>query len=335
MNKSLLILSMLVFIFACKEEVKEPEKKVVMVNSAEGAVSKTKEIDSLITANPNSAALYYSRSRIYFEQNNFPKALIDILTSLSLNNKVPAYYLLAGDIYLAMGQGQDAIDLISEAINNNPNNEDLYTRAVEYNFYMKNEIAAMNFANDLLRINRNNADAYFFKGLILKATEKNKAISNFQTCVEQDPTYYNAYMQLAQLYSEKNDPVAIKYYDNALRIDPSSREALYGKGYFYQQQKQYNSAKEEYIKMVIADRHDFQAFYNLGHCFLAQDSLEKAEKHFKMAMNVKPDYVDAIFMLGQIAERNNQITDAKIHYRNALRMLPNNEIILEALRELE
>jgi len=62
------------------------------------------------------------------------------------------------------------------------------------------------FADELLRINKNNADAYFFKGMIFKSLEmKNKSISNFQTCVEQDPTYYNAYMQLGLLMSNKKD----------------------------------------------------------------------------------------------------------------------------------
>lgn len=336
MKKSILFLTLVLLFFGCKESKENTkEDKAKILNSAEGAVSRTIELDSLININPNNPDLYYQRSKVFFDLKNHPKALIDILTAIDLNNKNVVYYLLGGDIYLAMSQGDDAIKLMSEAISNNPNNEALYTRSIEYNFYMKNNEAALNFTNDLLRINKNNADAYFFKGLIFKSSDKNKAISSFQTCVEQDPTYYNAYMQLATLFAEKNDDLALKYYDNALKLQPDSREAVYGKGYFYQQRKQYELAREEYKIMIIEDRRDFQALFNTAHCFLAQDSIVKAEKHFEMALNVKPDYVDAIYMLGQIAERKGDIVNAKIHYQNALKLLPNNETILESLKKLK
>lgn len=336
MKKNILYLLLVTCLLACKEnETKTEDTKPKIINSAEGATSKTAELDSLINANPKNAKLYYERARIFFDLGSFPRALIDVLSSIKLDNKSVVSYLMAGDIYIALGQGNDAVDLMSEAINNNPNNQALYTRAIEYNFLMKNDQASINFANDLLKINKNNPDAYFFKGLIFKQTDKDKAISNFQTCVEQDPTYYNAYMQLGTLYSEKNNDLAIKYLDNALKIEPESREALYAKGYHYQQKKQFQDAKEQYKLMIIANRRDFQALYNMGHCYLGQDSLVRARKHFDMALSAKPDYVDAMFMLGQIDEKSGNIKDAKIQYQNALKLLPNNETILEALKAIQ
>lgn len=337
MKKIIFYLLLIFVLSACEETKTKPEEttKPKIVNSAEGAISKTSELDSLINKNPNNSKLYYERARIYFDLASFPRALIDALSAIKLDNKSVISYLLAGDIYIALGQGNDAVDLMSEAINNNPNNETLYTRAIEYNFLMKNDQAAMNFANDLLRINKNNPDAYFFKGLIHKQTNIDKAISSFQTCVEQDPTYYNAYMQLGTLFSEKKDDIALKYLDNALRLEPESREALYAKGYHYQQKNDFQNAKEQYKQMIINNRNDFQALYNMGHCFLEQDSLEKADKHFGMAINAKPDYVDAMFMRGQIAERKGDIVEAKIIYQNCLKLLPANETILEALNGIK
>ena len=331
----LLAILFLMIAFSCKEKTTDEKDKKVVINSAENAYSKTAALDSLIELNPDNSNLYYQRSRYYYDRKLFPKALIDILYATQLDSKNIAAYLLAGDIYIAMGQGQDAIDIMNEAINNNQGNEILYERAVEYNFYMKNIQSAMNFANDLLKINKNNANAYFFKGLIHKENNIDKAISNFQTAVEQDPTYYNAYMQLATLFSKKNDKMAIQYYDNALRLQAKSREAIYGKGYFYQQQKQFNKAKSEYQILIIENRGDYQAIFNMAHCFLAQDSLKKAESHFNMAVSAKPDYVDAIYMQGQIAERLGDIVSAKILYQNALKMLPGNETILQSLKEIK
>lgn len=325
----------LTFFAACNGDEKTKDDKKNIINSAENASSQTPYLDSLITADPENPENYYQRARYFHDRKIHPKALLDILKAIQINSSNPTYYLLAGDVYIAMNQGKEAMNVISEAINNIPKNEDLYTRAIEYNIYMKNEQAAMNFTNDLLRINQNNADAYFFKGLIHKKTNKAKAISSFQTCVEQDPTYYNAYMQLGTLLSEDKNDLALKYFENAFKLDTNSREALYGKAYHYQNKQQYNDAKAAYKRMIIKDKKDFQAFYNIGHCFLAQDSLMKAEKHFDVALGLKPDYVDAIFMLGQIAARKGDKKAAKVHYQNALKLLPNNATIEEALKEVQ
>lgn len=292
-------------------------------------------LDSLILQNPNNTKLLYQRAQYFYNNSLAPKALIDIVSAIRLDSAKADYYLFAAEVYLSLHQGNDAIQTLATGINKFPENEDLYTKIAEYSIFMNQNNAAMKYANDLLRINRNNADAYFIKGLLFKNTDKAKAISNFQTCVEQDPQYYDAYMQLGLLFSQQKDEMAIKYFNNALRIQENSREALYGKAYFYQQQKQYNTAKENYVQMIKNNRNDYQAFYNIGHCLIAQDSLEKANRHFEMALSFKPDYVDAIFMQGQIAERIGDKKNARIHYQNALNLLPNNKTIREALENVK
>jgi len=171
--------------------------------------------------------------------------------------------------------------------------------------------------------------------MIYKSIDNNdKAISSFQTCVEQDPTFYNAYMQLGLLMAENKNDLAISYYDNALKLQNDSREALYGKGFYLQQTKKYNKAKKSYQEMISNDKNDFQAFYNYAYCLMEQDSLNKAFRNFKIASKIKVDYVDAIFMLGQISESIGDIPNAKKYYNTALKLLPDNETIKESLKGL-
>lgn len=330
-----LFVIIVVLSFSCTEQGAQTKDENPTDTHTPVIKSKTFLLDSLIEANPNNSELFYNRSLYYYETDFQPKALVDILTAIKLEKTNPKYYLHGGEVYIAMSQGQEAIDLINDGIQNSKNNEELFLRATEYNFYMKDYKKATILVNDLLKINKNNADAYFFKGLILKNSDyKNKAISNFQTCIEQDPTHYNAYMQLGLLFSEKNDDLAISYFNNALKLENQSREALYAKAYHHQQQKAFNKAKQTYIQMIRNDNKDYQAFYNIAYCLMEQDSLQKSYKHFKVAANIKIDHVDAIFMMGQIAERIGDIPNAKIHYHTALKLLPDNETIKQALAEV-
>lgn len=334
-NKFLYILVIFFFAISCKED----KNKTVNIPVEEQEVIKTSEsaiLDSMINNEPNNAELYYKRANYYAKVDFVPKALVDVLTAIKIDPSKVDYYLMAGDIYINMGQGEDAVKTVEKAIQIIPGNEDLYIRNIEYQYLLKDYKKALIVVNDLLRINKNNAEAYFFKGLIFKETNNiEKSISSFQTCVEQDPTFYNAYMQLGLLFSRKNDDLAINYFDNALKIKNKSREAIYGKAYHYQQRGQYNKAIIEYKKMIENDRGDFQAFYNTAYCFLEQDSLIKAYQNFQIASSIKPDYVDAIFMLGQVNKSLGNIPDARKQYNIALKLLPENETIIKALKDIE
>lgn len=327
------ILVIVLFTVSC-----EDTNKNVAPNKTDeiSVLSESEVLDSMITANPNNAELYYKRAYYYATIDFVPKALIDVLTAIKLDSANVEYYFMAGDIYINMGQGEDAVKIVEKAMKIIPNNEALYMRIVEYQYLLKDYKKSLIVVNDLLRINKNNAEAYFFKGLIFKELgNTRKAISSFQTCVEQDPTFYNAYMQLGLLFSRDKNDLAISYFDNALRIKDVSREAMYGKAYHYQQKKEYNKARKEYIEMVKLSKTDFQAFYNIGYCYLEQDSLEKAYNNFKIASDIKIDYVDAIFMQGQINERRKNYSEARIQYNIALKMLPDNETIIKALKNID
>ncbi len=332
-----LIFVFFVFLFfSCQENLKK-DKEPIKEKTSTTTKPKSEAfiLDSLIKNSPKNADLYFKRSQYYYKTDFQPKALVDILTAIKLDPTNASFYLFGSNIYMAMKQADDAIELLVDGISKNPKNEELFIRNVEYNYYVKDYKKALLFADELLRINKNNANAYFFKGMIFKSLDKtNKAISNFQTCVEQDPTYYNAYMQLGLLMSSKKDDLAINYFDNALKINANSREARYAKAYYYQQKKQYNKARAVYEEMIMKNKKDFQAFYNIGYCLAEQDSLLKAYKHFDIASNLKVDYVDAIFMKGQMSERMGDIKNAKIFYHVALKLLPDNEIIKESLANL-
>jgi len=334
-NKFIIIVFSIFLVTSCKEQTK-PIVEETKQTSTEKEVSSSSVLDSMILENPKNAELFYKRAKYYIDVNYIPKALIDILTAIKLDSSKIDYYLMAGDIYINMGQGEDAVEVIQNGIRTNPDSEDLFIRNIEYLYFLKDYKKALIVTNDLLKKNRNNAEAYFFKGLIYKDLKNiDKAISSFQTCVEQDPSFYNAYMQLGLLFTEKNNDLAINYFDNALKLKEKSREALYGKAYYYQQQKKFNKAKKVYKSMMLNNRRDFQVVYNIGYCYLEQDSLKKAYKHFKLASSIKADYVDAIFMQGQINERWGKYAEARKQYNIALKLLPNNETILQSLKDID
>ena len=71
-----------------------------------------------------------------------------------------------------------------------------------------------------MRVDPYEVKAYYFKGLNFKEIgDFEKAISQFQTTVEQDPYHIDAYEQLAFVYAYLDNPLAELYFDNALAVD--------------------------------------------------------------------------------------------------------------------
>jgi tetratricopeptide (TPR) repeat protein len=319
-------------IVGCNNSKKEEPKSTEISNIVP---TEKAYLDSLINLDSKNPQLFFARAKWNFNNGIKHAALADIYSAIYLDSTKAEYYYLGGDLFIEMGEGTKAIQLMSKGISLIPKDEELYLRATEYNFYMQNYPSAINFANDLLRLNQFNADAYFFKGLIYKDLQDTlKSISNFQTCVEQDPQHYNAYMQLGLLHSAKKDDVALRYFENALNIDEFSREAMYGKAYHYQRKAIYNKAIEEYKKMVTLDPKDAEAFYNIGYCFIQTDSLSQAFKNFDIATKILPSYAGAYYMKGYVSELANNNTDAKTYYTQALKMIPNDENIKAALERV-
>src|SRR6185369_1058886 len=144
-------------------------------------------------------------------------------------------------------------------------NVDAMLKLAELYFYVKKYDKSIEYINMALKINKYNAKAYFMKGMNYKEIKDTaKAISSMQTAVEQDQTYYNAYMQLGILNAAQKNPLAVQYYKNALRIQPNSTEAWYDIGKYYQDVMDWTQASEAYATLLKIDPKYKNAFYNLG-----------------------------------------------------------------------
>lgn len=292
-------------------------------------------LDSLIEVSPRNADYYYQRSIYYKNTGNLPKALTDAYSATYIDSNNVIYTLHSADLYLKLGKIDNAIQALKTGINNNKENENLYETIVEYSYYAKEYEQGLNFANDLLRINKFNANAYFFKGLIYKDLRNTeKAISNYQTCIEMDPQFYNAHMQLGLIYNDKGNETALQYFNNALRIDSNSREAKYAIAYFYQQNKQPKKAIETYKEMISKNPKDEELFFNVGYCYIDLDSLDKAYKNFDIATKIQPQYTGAYYMKAYVSELMNNKDEALKNYNQALKLLPNDTAIQQAIKRI-
>ena len=132
-----------------------------------------------------------------------------------------------------------------------------------------------------------------------KKKQYDKALSLFQTIIQNKPDYVQAYINLANIYSEIGENArAIETYRKGYQYNPTNFELLLNFG----QQLAFTSAEnksqlQEALKLLdmaqkINDKHPV-VYYSKGIAFLNLKEYNQAKNNFSQALFLDPDFIEA------------------------------------------
>lgn len=150
-----------------------------------------------------------------------------------------------------------------------------------------------------------------------------------------DPQNYDAAYQLADWYRASGKPEAIAQYRRTFALDTTDVSPLYEIGVLYEQQQQWQAAKDAYKVCIGRDMDFTDAYIRTGNILLRQDSVDKALRHFKMAINTMPDNAEAYAGKGACFEKLSQRDSAVAAYRQALLFDGGRQEAVEGLKRLK
>jgi tetratricopeptide (TPR) repeat protein len=301
--------------------------------------NRIKELNDKIIANPNNPDNYFQRAYAHFYLAMVPEALDDIQKALSIDDSNAEYYFARGMFFHSTLKLEEAKTAFEQALERNPKHPqaNLYLAKIFLALYRYEEVYV--HVNEALKINPNLAEAYFIKGV---AYEENKdtsnAVSSYLTATEQDANYYEAYIRLGVIYARRKDPLAEQFYKNALNVRPTSTEALYNLGMFYQNTAKYDFAVKTYQAIIDLNPEYALSYYNLGYMYLEYDTAYyKSIEYFEKALSHNPENFlpHTYFNLGLANERLKKRDKAIEYYRKALESQPDFTQAAEALQRLQ
>ncbi len=296
-----------------------------------------KSLNELIVKEPKNAEHYYNRSQYYFKKEEITPAIQDIQKALELDSNIAKYHVAMGDYHFVINQTKITITSLRKAVLLEPENTSVLLKLGELFYIVQKYDSAIFYVNRSLNLEPVNARANFQKGMILKeAGDTANAILAFQTAVDQDQKYYDAFIQLGRLHATQKNRIAIGYYDNALSLDPRSVEALYLRGVFLQTLNEYDKALENYTKLLLIDSTHVYTWYNLGYVeFTRNKDYKKAQKLFDKSFQLDPQYADAVYMRGICSEKLKDNQSAARDFNAAIIIYPGHEKALEGLKRLK
>lgn len=153
------------------------------------------------TARPLSENYYYLEARHYIKKNNLPKAADALKKGLE---KAPDSFLLAQNlafIYLRTGQNEQAISLIRNLMENNPDNIKILLLYIQLQQNDLEKQQLIKLLNKALALDPDNKETYLRLGKLYMSMEDHEnSRAHFKKMVKQFPDYYVAWYYLGEIY---------------------------------------------------------------------------------------------------------------------------------------
>lgn len=305
---------------------KNPDESNLALQDTTPIGKKIAELSIRISKDPKNPQLFNDRAALHLQRNDVANALMDMEKVMSMDTTNASYFLTLADVHLASGKPGKSKAALEKCLSIDANNKLAYEKLAELFFIAQQYKDAIKNLDEVLKLEITNPKAYFMKGMCYRDMgDTSKAISSFQTAIEQRTDYDDAYLQLAMIFHNRNSKTALQYYDGAIRANPKNTDALYGRGLFYQEnERNYDQAVQDYTNAILINPKAANAHYALGYIHYQYLKVySQAIIHFNDAINVSPEWPEAYFNRGLTYEAQGNVAAAAADYSKALKLNPN------------
>lgn len=334
-NTLFLFIILTVFgIYSCSSSEEKPDAKTVKKErtSDKDTSADARYLDGIndrIAQDPNNPENYLDRCNFYFKRGKMQEAINDVNRCIKIDSTNADYFITRGDIYFAQLKAEEAKNEFERAKKTDPLSYKADLKLAKLYLYIRNYKKSMEYTNNALKIDKHVAEGYFIKGSIYEEMRDSaNAASSFQTAIEQDPDYYDAYIRLGILFSKlpkknKKRALAYDYYNSAIDIRPDQIEAHYNKAIYCQENDLYDEALEEYEKIIAINPKFEAAWHNKGYVYLIyKEEYKLAVDFFTKAIGINPQYVGAYHNRGLAWLKLNDVQRARADFNTALQIDP-------------
>ena len=331
------MLLVVVAMVACNDKPKttEPatsEDEPITVNSAITMLSDSIAMDS------TRAELYVKRAQAYVANEQVGAAMVDINKALQLDpNNVDTYLLLA-NVYYMLGNESNIAATLNKAAEIDPFDSRPLVKLAELNLLQQNYKLAAAYIDKALGVESYNPQAYFIKGMYFITAEQDtaNALKNFQLAYEQDGSLYDAVEQICRIYVAQNPPFTLDYLRNVQKQFPEQANARYELALYLQSHGEPEEALCHYDTLLMADPNNYIVLFNEAYVhFIYLQNNEIALEYFDKALQINPDYIDALYNKGRVLEQMGDYVKAMDVYKQVLEKSTNYQLAIDAINRIQ
>lgn len=296
-------------------------------------------LNQLLADQPDNDSLLFRRAAVYYKLEGYDEALKDLAAAINRDSMQPQYYHLLADVLLDYARPNDskrAIEVLQNAARLFPDRLPTLLKLSEFQLIVRQHQDALATIDKVLQRDPQNAEGFFMAGRVaLDMGDTTRAMAALQKSVQFDADNADAWRFLGRIFALRNNPQAVQYFDNALRLDSTDLQALEYKAAFYKVRGEFDKAFAIYRSIIVHSPDYSNAYFDMGMIYLELDSLQKAYEHFNLAIRTDPLFVMAYYYRGHTSELQGNREAAMADYKQANKMSPNYAEPKAALERLE
>ncbi len=268
---------------------------------------------------------YLNLSLIYYHAKKFEDAIEYAKKAINTNKDIESAYEVWGRSLIYLGRFKDAEKVFLELENNVDRESPSYIKISDFDYRYFLAISQFNIENyrdaieNFKKVNvtkREEENIDFFIGVAYyKLKEYENAISYLKRSIEKNPTHYDAWNNLGNVYMTINKyEKAKECYIKALNIK-KGQEALFGLANIYYIKDDYERAKEYFLysmeshhpKKELMER----AYFYLANIYFIEKDYNNSKKYLEKIENtniIGKDYFLLFYnLLNTIGEKENAL----------------------------
>lgn len=326
-------------------------------------------IDSLVKLYPDSVPLLLKKGQQLVDEHLYSDALSYAAKSFRLDSSNLDARMLYAKVLNNRPERttQDVLNAqkhLLAIVEKDPKNKEAFVQlGLTYTQMSEFDKAFINI-NKALRIDKKYRDAYVAKGttyrmeivnieneILVIGNEDQKKVdalsreikerwdlmkSSYETAVQQDPEFFQAYFELGKIYQMEGDKICIEYFTTAHELKPEIKEIEYYLAFSKQHYGQVDDARTMYRHMATGDEEEKScnftsqcvsfpslALFQLGHIKQFYDNdLDSAIYFYNSATKSAPDFVEAYHNMGMCYDLKGNKTQALKKFGQALKFDP-------------
>lgn len=326
MKKVFLVLACALMLASCDdvENNKNIDNQQVMTSEEEVAAD-TMDIDG-----------YINRARWYLANEQVGNAIRDINSALLIDGKNIDALLVLADIYYAIGDQDNILLTLNKAAEIAPMDSRPIIKLAELSFLQGNINMANAYLDKALELKSINPQAYYMRGIIcMSKNDTVQAMRQFMKAKNQDDTFVDPVLQIANIYAAQRNPMARDFYNLAIEMEPDNYASYYDLAMYLQDNGYPEKALEIYDTLELKIPGNYQIQFNKGYVNLVYLlEYDNAIKCFDKALAINPKSVDALLNKGIAYEQKGDYRQAKSIYLQVLKANPNYQLAIDALHRI-
>lgn len=276
---------------------KEDILQIALQHHQQGRFLEAKALyEKILTLNPSHYDALHLMGVLSYQNNQYHEAKRYISQAIMLQPKVALYQMNLGNVFLAMGDYEQAEKYFLAGLALKPDEEQLiynyagllqqasrHKEAVDYYKKIKNTNYLLDSLNNL--------------GVSLIALKEYKeAIIYLEKAKQLNPRHFNVLVNLGIALQEDGQlNKALEVNQQALMVNGRSSSAWNNDGSILYELGDLNAARNSISCALQYDTNNSKAYFNLGNIEKAEGAIDKAIEAYSTAINLDVNYHDAFF----------------------------------------